>query len=297
MIKNLTKDVLYAVRTLRRSPFFTIAVIVSLALGIGGNTAIFSLIDQVLLRSLPVQNPSELVILKSPGPKNGHVNSDEGEGEGSFSYPMYKDLRQKQSALAGLLARFGFDASVVSNGQTARAQGELVSGNYFDLLGVQNSIIGRCSFPTMKQRSGSTAVVVPESQLLAKDIRLLARTCWNQQIVVNGHSLTIVGITPPEFFGVQLGFNPDVFVPMTMKAEMTPNWNGLADHKDYWLNIIGRLKQGLNLQQAKAQLTAIYRPLLEAEADTMGMNGDRRAQFVGKPILLESGTAGRKILR
>src|SRR5579871_6410407 len=105
-MKGIVKDIVYALRTLRKSPFFTIAVIASLALGIGGNTAIFSLIDQVLLRSLPVQNPSDLVILHSPGPRNGRVNSDEDSSAGSFSYPMYKDLRDKQSALSGLLARF-----------------------------------------------------------------------------------------------------------------------------------------------------------------------------------------------
>src|SRR6185436_6972232 len=131
------KDIRYALRSLQRAPMFTAAAILSLALGIGGNTAIFSLIDQVLLRSLPVSNPQQLVLVKSPGPKSGRVSSDEGSGAASFSYPMYKDLRDKQTALAGLIARYGFDASIAYKGQTTASQGELVSGNYFDVLGVR----------------------------------------------------------------------------------------------------------------------------------------------------------------
>src|ERR1051326_3537803 len=159
MLSGMSKDIGYAIRSLRRSPLFTVAAVLSLALGIGGNTAIFSLIDQVLLRSLPVRNPKELVILKSPGPRYGHVNSDEGSGEASFSYPMYKDLQQKQTGLAGLFARFGFGANVAFKGQTDRAQGELVTGNYFELLGVR-PVIGRLLSAEDDNVSGSNNVVV-----------------------------------------------------------------------------------------------------------------------------------------
>jgi putative ABC transport system permease protein len=294
MFDGIIKDVGYALRSLGRSPVFTLAVVCSLALGIGGNTAIFSLIDQVLLRSLPVQNPQELVIVKSPGPRNGQVESDEVGSAGSFSYPMYTDLRDRQTALAGLLARYGFGAAVSFQGTTETAHGELVSGNYFELLGVRPAT-GRLITPADDQTPGASPVVV------------LGHAFWletfggrsdalNQQIIVNGHTMTIVGITPPEFFGVQLGTNPDVYVPMMMKAEMTPNFNGLDSHRAYWLNILGRLKPGTSAGQAQAQLGAVYRPLLEAEADTQSMSGDRRAKFTGKPLLLEPGAAGRRIL-
>jgi predicted permease len=292
---TIFKDIRYAWRSLQRAPVFTVAAILSLALGIGGNTAIFSLIDQVLLRSLPVSNPQQLVIVKSPGPRSGHMSSDEGNGAGSFSYPMYKDLRDKQTAFAGLLARFGFDASFAYKGQTSATQGELVSGNYFDVLGVRPEM-GRLFSPDDDVTPGQSTVVVLSHSFWLKQFG--GRTdVLNQQIVINGHSMTIVGVTPPQFFGIQLGFSPSVFVPMMMKAEMTPNWNGLDNHRDYWLNIAGRLKPDTTREQAQAQLGAVYRPLLEAEADSQNMNGDRRAKFVGKPIVLEPGAAGRRILR
>jgi predicted permease len=291
---GIFKDFGYALRSLRRAPVFTAAAVLSLALGIGGNTAIFSLIDQVLLRALPVPNPQELVIVKSPGMRTGHVSSDEAQGAGSFSYPMYQDLRDKQTGFAGLLARYGFSANIAFGGQAQPGSGELVSGNYFDVLKVRPAL-GRLIFPQDAVTPGGSPVVVLSHSLWLKQFAGRA-DILNRQVVVNGRSLTVVGVTPAEFFGTQLGQYPDVYVPMTLKAEMTPNWNGLDSHDDYWLNIIGRLKPGTTLQQAQAQLGALYRPLLNAEADVKGMKDDRRAKFVGKPIVLESGSGGRRLL-
>jgi len=292
---DIWKDFTYALRTLKAAPVFTIAAILSLGLGIGANTAIFSLIDQVLLRTLPVQKPEELVIVKSPGPKSGHVNSDEDGSAGSWSYPMYKDLRDKNTGFAGLIARFGFDANISFNGQTDPSQGELVSGNYFDVLGVRPAL-GRLLTPADDVIGSAQSSVV-----------VLGHTFWtqhlgarpdilNQQIVLNGNSMTVVGVAPAGFFGDQLGLNVSAFVTMSMKPQMTLNWNGLDKYNDYWLNIIGRLKPNTSADQAGAQLQAIYRPLLEAEADLNGMKGDRRQRYVTKPIVLEPGASGRQIL-
>src|SRR5262245_18588658 len=132
MIGSIIKDVAYTIRSLRRAPLFTVTAVLSLALGIGANTAIFSLIDQVSLRALPVQAPERLVLVKSPGCRNGLVGSDESGGA-AFSYPMYKDQRDAGGPLSGLVARFGFGASIAFNGQTERAQGEMASGNYFEV--------------------------------------------------------------------------------------------------------------------------------------------------------------------
>src|SRR5262249_613116 len=160
---------------------FTIAVIASLALGIGGNTAIFSLIDQVLLRSLPVRDPAQLVIVKSPGARNGRVSSDESDSAGSFSYPMYKDLSEKQTALSGILARFGFATSIVFNGQTEEGKGELASGNYFDVLGVR-PLMGRLLSSEDDASSGGSPVVVLSHHFWQRAFN--SRTdVLNQQIV------------------------------------------------------------------------------------------------------------------
>src|SRR5215472_3914579 len=139
MMRTLWQDVKYGLRMLLKNPGFTAIAVMTLALGIGANTAIFSLLNQVLLRRLPVRNPEQLVILKSPGPKRGHVWSDGDDAE-IFSYPLYKGIAKNTSAFNGVFARFEFGTSVASEGQTDRGSGELVTGNYFETLGVQPAL-------------------------------------------------------------------------------------------------------------------------------------------------------------
>ena len=136
---TLRQDIRYGIRTLMKNPGFTAIAVLTLALGLGANTAIFSLTDQILLRRLPVERPEELVVVRSPGPKSGHTWSD-GDGSASFSYPVFKALRDKNNVFAGLLARFAVPLSVAGDGQTERANGELVSGNYFAVLGVRPAL-------------------------------------------------------------------------------------------------------------------------------------------------------------
>ncbi len=292
MFGNISKDIIYALRSLRRTPLFTAAAILSLALGIGANTAIYSLVDQVLLRSLPVRNPEQLVIVKSPGSRIGSVYSDESGGA-SFSYPMYKDLRDKAESLSGLVARFGFGANIAFNGQTERGNGEMVSGNYFEVLGARPAI-GRLLTPDDDIAPGASSVVVLAHEFWKKSFNARSDVL-NQQILVNGRSMTVVGVTPPGFFGFQLGFRPDVFVAITLKAQMTPNWNGLDSHQDYWLTMFGRLKPGISMNQAQTQLQAAYRPLLETEAEQFRSPATKQ-RFISKPLLLEPGASGRRIL-
>src|SRR5215831_12144131 len=128
----LLQDLRYALRGLRRNPAFAAAAVATLALGIG---AIFAIVDRVLIRALPVRDPGRLVLLRSPGPRQGQAWSD-GDGAASFSYPAYRELRDKNTVLSGLLATYPFDASVAAGGRTERVAGELVSGNYFAVLGV-----------------------------------------------------------------------------------------------------------------------------------------------------------------
>jgi hypothetical protein len=256
----LTADFRYAIRTLFRTPVFAVIAAGSLALGIGANTAIFSLLDQMLIRTLPVKNPQELVALRSPGARYGRVNSDDGDGSTVFSYPMYKDLRDRNSVFTGLLARYATPLSVTYQGQTERAGGELVSGNYFEVLGV-DAAIGRTFTPEDDRTPGASPLAVLSygywTRRFANDPTVL-----NQTMIVNGHSLTVIGVARRGFQGVEVGESPDVFIPITMKAQMTPNWDGLSQHYDYWLNILGRLKPGLSRRQAAASLEPIYRALL-----------------------------------
>src|SRR6201982_435875 len=155
---ELYQDVRYGLRMLAKNPGFTAIAILTLALGIGANTAIFSLLNQVLLRRLPVENPQELVVLKSPGPKHGHVWSD-GDDSEIFSYPLYKGLSKNTSVFNGVIACYQFSASLADHGRTDRAYGELVSGNYFQTLGVRASL-GRPLTPEDDQVPGAHPVVV-----------------------------------------------------------------------------------------------------------------------------------------
>src|SRR5438309_6063222 len=138
-MQTLWQDVRYGLRMLAKSSGVTAIVVLTLALGIGANTAIFSLMNQILLRQLPVQNPKELVVLHAPGPVTGHV-SDDGDATESFSYPMYKGLRENSTVVCTMLGQYAFSASIASRGQTERGSGALVSGNYFEVLGVPPAI-------------------------------------------------------------------------------------------------------------------------------------------------------------
>ena len=288
------QDVRYGLRMLGKNPGFASVAILTLALGIGANTAIFSLMDQIMLRSLPVKNPDELVILRSPGRGEGHVWTD-GDGAQSFSYPAYKGLRDSD-AVSGMLARFAFEASIASRGQTERGLGELVSGNYFDVLGVQPAF-GRLFTADDDRRQGGHPLVILSHaywmQHFGGDPGIL-----NQTLLVNNTPLTVIGVAQKGFDGIQVGQTPQIFVPMMMKPQMTPNRNGLDDWNDAWLAILARRKRGLSWTQTEAALTAAYHPVLEQQlANIRGWDQKKRALFLDKKILLLPGASGRRAVQ
>src|ERR1041384_294432 len=295
MMDTLIQDLRYGVRTLIKNPGFTSVAVLTLALGLGANTAIFSLTDQILLKALPVQKPNELVVLRADGPKTGRVWSD-GDSADSFSYPMYQDLRDKNDVFAGLIARFAVGLSVAGEGQTDRANGELVSGNYFEVLGVP-AALGR--------------VVTQDDDMVpnANPIVVLSHGYWmrrfggnadvlNKTLVVNGQPMTVVGVSRAGFTGVQIGQTPDMFILMMMKAQITPGSDGLKNHKDYWLAIIGRLKPGMSAKQAEAAFAPAYRAILEAELPLLGKwSSETQQRFLNQRLQMMPGAQGRLILQ
>ncbi len=295
MITDLWQDLRYGARMLLKQPGFTLLAVMTLALGIGANTAIFSLLDQVLLRRLPVVNPDELVVLRSPGPIRGHGSSDSDIAT-SFSVPMYKGLRDNNRVFAGLLARYAIPLSVSSRGNTERAAGELVSGNYFETLGVRPAL-------------GRVLTMDDDKQIGAHPVAVLSHGYWtrrfandpsilNQQLLINGHNLTIVGVAQAGFTGVQVGQTPDVFIPLMMKHQMTPNWEGLDDWNDYWVALIGRLKPGLTAKQAEAGILPTYRALLtEQLPKVQGWPKEIQERFLAKRIELHPGAGGRQVVQ
>jgi putative ABC transport system permease protein len=291
----LFQDLRYALRGLRRSPAFAAAAIATLALGIGANAAIFALVDRVLIRALPVRDPGRLVLLRSPGPRQGQA-WDDGDGAASFSYPAYRELRDKNTVLSGLLATYPFDASVAAGGRTERAAGDLVSGNYFAVLGVGPA-------------AGRTLAASDDTAPGAHPVAVLSYGYWTRRfggssavigeaISVNGTPLTVVGVAAPRFEGVQAGRRPDVFVPMTMKAAMTPRWDGLDDDRNYWVQLIGRMRPGVTPSEAAAALTAVYRPTLQIVLPrNTGWNDQQKKEFLARRIELRRGAGGRAVLR
>ena len=300
-MQTLWQDIRYGLRMLAKNPGFAAVAVLTLGLGIGANTGLFSILRQVLLQSLPVPRPEELVLLYAPGPKQGHVHSDEANKPGesgaeSFSYPIYTDLRDHNSVFAGLVAKANDPVSLTFRGQTERVQAELVSGNYFEALGVR-AAIGRTLEPSESIAAGGTPVVVLGygywKRRFAAD-----RTVLNQTVLVNKQPLTIVGVVQEGFDGIQRGLVPEVYAPITMKPAMTPGWNGLNDYKDYWVKVIGRLKPGLTRERATAGLLPLYRALLENELPLhTGWSEAKKKEFLTGQIVLRDGSRGRPQLQ
>jgi predicted permease len=286
-----------AFRRLLKTPLVSTVAILSLALGIGANAAIFSLFDQALLRPLPVYRPGELVNLSSPGPKPGSNSCGQAGGcEHVFSYPMFRDLEQRQTVFTGLAAHVGFGANLAYEKQTMSGDGLLVSGSYFPVLGLRPAI-GRL-FDTNDDTTigGHLVVVLSHAYWTTK---LGARpNVLNQTLIVNGQSMTVVGVTPRGFNSTTLGSEPEVFVPMTMRDQMVPGWKAFENRRAYWAYLFARLKPGVSLEQARAAMQGIYRPIInDVEAPLQkGMSEQTMASFRAKNVVIEPGAKGQSSL-
>jgi putative ABC transport system permease protein len=294
---GLLQDLRYALRQLSKSPGFTLVAILTLAFGIGANTAIYSLLDQALLRTLPVKDPSRLVLLQYVGSNTGRISSYGGGTRAYFSYPLYRDLRDQNSVFSGLLATDAVQVGIQWHNQPDLVYGELVSGNYFDLLGIRPAL-GRLFVPSDD--------LVPE----ANPVAVLSFGYWqrrfgsdprivNQNIQVNGHPFTVIGVSPPGFRSVVVGNAPDIFCPMMMKPQVTPDWNDLDNRRSAWLNVVGRLKPGLSRRQAEAGVNPLWKALRSAELkDIKNESPEFRLHFVDKSSLsLFDGARGFSPLR
>ncbi len=289
-----------AARTLSRTPFVTLVAILSLALGIGANSAIFSLFDQMLLRPLPVPAPHELVNLGAPGPKPGSTSCNTaGSCDEVFSYPMFRDLEQVQSSFTGVAAHRAFDANLAYDGQTESADGLLVSGSYFPVLGVQPAL-GRLLTPDDDRTPGGHFVTVLSYDYFRRrfqeDPAILGQT-----LIVNDKGYTIVGVGPRGFDGTTLGVTPEVFVPITMRGDVQPSVTGpgFDNRRSYWVYLFARLKPGVTIEQAHVAINGPYRSILsEVEAPLQrGMSDQTMARFLAKQVSATPGISGQSSVR
>lgn len=276
LLQDLRQDAVYALRVLRRNLGVTSVVVASLALGIGANTAIFSLINAVLLRKLPVRAPDELAVVGNPGWVNAMSYSTAPQKD-LHSYPTWRVLRERTDGLVtGLLATGRADRLLVhldgGRGEPDRPRGRYVSGNYFGVLGVP-AFLGRTFDGSEDETVGGSPVVTISHQYwtnrLGGDSAAVGR-----DIVINGARFTIIGVTPPWFTGEIVGQRTDLWVPISMQGVLAPNRAMLDDPNAYWLLFIGRLAPGVTLAQVQSGLAAALRQILTEQAPNATLVSD-----------------------
>ncbi len=292
-MQKLLRDVLYALRGLRRAPVFSAVAVLSLALGIGANTAIFTLVDQLILRLLPVQDPEHVVLLRGVGRHYGGNN-----GRNALSYPMYQQLRDRNPVFSAMMCRYDLSFAVAAGSETEMVNGELVSGNYFPLLGIQPAA-GRLFTATDDLHAGAHPYAVLSytwwKTRFAGDAHIVGQT-----IRVNNFPLTIVGVAQPGFAGVEPGLPAFVFVPMSMAADVRPGFTDMFDRRQRWVNVYGRLKPGMTLERAKAGLQPLFHQILDSEVIMPAFRNATpydRQQFLRMWLDVMPGSQGNTSLR
>ncbi len=284
-----------AARALVRAPIVTVVAVVSLALGIGANTAIFSLIRGVLLRTLPVASPDGLVNILAQGPNSGSQSCNaSGDCRVIFSYPMFKDLERSRTSLSGLAAHRIIGADLAFRGKSLNGIGIGVSGGYFGVLALTPAL-GRLIGPDDNPSVGGSPVAVLSHRFWTTELGA-DPSVLDQTILVNGAAMTIVGVAPPGFDGTTLGTRARVFVPLTMLATLgMQDQSRFESRTTYWLYLFGRLKPDVSLTEAQDQINAVYRPIIhDVEVPLQsGITDEMLARFKTKIVTLEPGDRGQ----
>jgi predicted permease len=291
---RLIGDLRFALRQIARSPGFAITAVVTLALAIGANTAIFTLLNQALLRALPVKDPNQLVVLSYAGTTEGHKESHGGDSPGHdhyFSYPMYRDLRDNNKVFSGLTAAAPANVGVSWNNHAEQVPLEMVSGNYFQVLGVQPAA-GRLLLPGDETTDKANPVVVLSFDYWTS--HLAQAPVVGKTLLINGYLFNIVGVAAPGFHSIVWGRHPDVYVPITMQTVIEPERTYLNDHRSYWLNIVGRLHPGETAQQAMAGINPLWVSLRTSEFPLVhDQSAKSRNAYISQTRLnLDSGAKG-----
>lgn len=295
-MSSLLPDLRFALRAIRRSPLFALVAILSLALGIGANTAIFTLMDQLMLRQLPVKAPDQLVMLYQRGSHNGS-----NMGDRMNSYPIYQDFQAKAAPLSEVLCRRLFNSSVSIGNQTERVDAEMVSGNYFTMLGVK-AAAGRLFNSQEDDRVflGHPVVVLSYdywANRFARDPKVVGR-----KILVNNYPMTIVGVSGPGFEGLDPARSPQIRVPILMEPAMIPEWSWFspADRRTRWVQVFARLKPGYTAESAGAPMQVLFHQIREYESTlpaAKDWSAYDRAQFLRGTIHVEKAATGYSDLR
>lgn len=297
-IETAAKDLQYAWRTLRHNPAFTAVAVLTLGLGIGANTAIFSLINALMLRVLPVQHPEQLVLLTDPADSGVAVDTTQHGVRSILSYPEFQELCAHNRVFSALLAAQSdvseLDVFPQNSAQPLKAHTELVSGNFFQALGVK-PILGRVFTSEESAVPGANPVAVISyaywRRAFAGDPRIVGNT------VRVGHGVfQIVGIAPPGFAGILVGSNADFWFPITMQQQVLPGRDYLTPRDTLWLQVMGRLAPGISFQQAEAGINTAFKQSLRIWAADLSTPRQRR-EMLNEQLKLRPGARGASSIR
>jgi predicted permease len=288
-------EIRLALRTLVKAPVFTAVAVLSLALAIGANTALFGLVDQILLRMLPVDRPDELVCLRVEGGRFGNNN---GDGVRTFSHPFYLAFRDRSGAvLSGLTGQRLERASLVGADRRELVDVGMVAGNFFEVIGVRPAL-GRVLGPADDRvKNGAPVAVLQHDFWRARynaDPAIVGRT-----IQLNATAFTVVGVAAPGFIGTDATTSTKLWVPVTMKTAITPTWDEFEDERSAWFYLFGRLKPGVPFAEAESALKVLYRQRQEEELAGRHFQRfpDMRAPFLKQTFVLESASRGMSFMR
>jgi predicted permease len=292
---NLLNDLRYSLRSLRRAPLFTSVAVLSIAFGLAANTAVFTLLDQVILRKLPVAHPSELVQVHA----RGMETYAGGMGDGTeLSYPMYRDLRDQNSVFAAMFCRMPTSLHVGYRGRTEQVAGELVSGTFFPVLGIQPAL-GRLFTAQDDRTAGGHPIAVLGFHHW--------RTRFNgdpaiigQTITVNGSPLEVIGVVRQGFEGLDVGQPVAVYVPVSMQPKMGPAWLQLEGRRFRWVQVFARLRSGVTAAAAQAGVQPLYQGLLRqesADAAFAQASAETKRRFLESGLTVQDASRGHSALR
>src|SRR2546425_294487 len=294
MLAALGYDLKHAGRGLLRDRAFTLVALLSIALGVGANSAVFSLVDQVLFRLLPVREPHRLVLLSWNG-------SFVGPGWGSdnlLPHPLFRDLKKDNQVFEGMFARFPTSVYLSAGGGPEPIQAELVSGSYFPVLGV-GAAVGRVLGESDDERPGEHPVIVVSydhwKNHMGADPEVVGR-----KVLVNNHPMAVVGVAAAGFHGIDRGEVAAVWIPLMMKRQATPEFDWLDNRRGRFLHVFGRLKPGLTLERAKAGLQPWFKAMLEEDTRREGwpnVGEEQRRLFLASTLDLLPAAQGRSDLR
>src|SRR5215471_4003724 len=293
-LRDFVYDLRFSARSSLRSPSFTATAVLSLALGIGATTAIYSLVDQIILRALPVDHPERLVLVDWVGFQNAETFGTDN----LMSYPICGDLQQQKQFFDGVFCRAATTVNLSTGGEPRLTAAELVSGTYFSVLGVIPAA-GRLLTIDDDQAPGSSPVVVLSYDFWKSQFGSV-QDIVGRKVLVNQHPMTVAGVAAPGFHGIDVGGVPSLWIPAVMSAQAIPGFTTMLDRRTRWMQILGRLKQNVSLAQAQSGLQPWFKAMLDEDmrrTNVSRASAEVRRRFLASTLALTPAPQGHSVLR